>query len=63
MKLTTKQIREMIQQELKEFKAPEMAFDINLEPQEEPQAPAAFKYTPNKEAAQAELLRQVAVRQ
>ena len=57
MKLTTKQIREMIRQELEEFKAPEMDIDIDIE------APTVFKYTPNKSAAQKELLRQVEIKQ
>ena len=57
MKITTKQIREMIRQELEEFKAPEMDIDIDIE------APTVFKYTPNKSAAQKELLRQVEIKQ
>ena len=62
MKLTKRQLRRIIKEEigavLQEFRMPDAQFDIDLEPQAEPETKQIFRYTPNKAKAQAYLQQQ-----
>tara|TARA_A100001011_G_scaffold384871_1_gene458058 strand:- start:3834 stop:5126 length:1293 start_codon:yes stop_codon:yes gene_type:complete len=67
--LTTNALKEIIQEEInavtQEFRMPDKQFDIDvdIEPQSEPETKRIFKYTPNKQAAQAFLQQQFKIPQ
>ena len=65
--LTTNALKEIIQQEInavtQEFRMPDTQFNIDVEPQSKPETKRIFKYTPNKQAAQAFLQQQLKIPQ
>ena len=67
MKLTKEQLKQIIKEEidavLQEFRMPDTQFDIDLEPEAEPETKQIFRYTPNKAKAQAYLQQQFQIPQ